>query len=56
MFPQLYPFLGYTKLQIHISKIGWPSKKDADEVGATLNNAKNIMEIYLRSFFKRKEL
>lgn len=31
---------GYKKLQIHISETNWPSKGDADEAGATLDNAK----------------
>uniref|UniRef100_A0A2P2IUM5 glucan endo-1,3-beta-D-glucosidase n=1 Tax=Rhizophora mucronata TaxID=61149 RepID=A0A2P2IUM5_RHIMU len=32
--------LGYKKLPIHISETGWPSKGDADEAGATPDNAK----------------
>ncbi|KAJ9173800.1 hypothetical protein P3X46_016902 [Hevea brasiliensis] len=32
--------LGYKKLPIHISETGWPSKGDAEEAGATPDNAK----------------
>ncbi|XP_050230292.1 glucan endo-1,3-beta-glucosidase 11-like [Mercurialis annua] len=41
--------LGYKKLPVHISETGWPSKGDADEAGATSENAKkyngNLMKI-----------
>ncbi|XP_068651104.1 glucan endo-1,3-beta-glucosidase 11 [Aristolochia californica] len=41
--------LGYGKLPVHISETGWPSKGDADEVGATLDNARkyngNLMKL-----------
>ncbi|XP_038993529.1 glucan endo-1,3-beta-glucosidase 11-like isoform X1 [Hibiscus syriacus] len=32
--------LGYSKLPVHISETGWPSKGDEDEAGATPENAK----------------
>ncbi|XP_065858456.1 glucan endo-1,3-beta-glucosidase 11 [Euphorbia lathyris] len=32
--------LGFKKLPVQISETGWPSKGDADEAGATLENAK----------------
>ncbi|PON61140.1 Glycoside hydrolase [Trema orientale] len=32
--------VGYKKLSVHISETGWPSKGDADEAGATPENAK----------------
>lgn len=32
--------VGYKKLMVHISETGWPSKGDADEAGATPDNAK----------------
>ncbi|XP_061342642.1 glucan endo-1,3-beta-glucosidase 11 [Gastrolobium bilobum] len=32
--------MGYSKLPVHISETGWPSKGDQDETGASLENAK----------------
>ncbi|XP_056173660.1 glucan endo-1,3-beta-glucosidase 11 [Syzygium oleosum] len=41
--------LGYHNLTLHISETGWPSRGDADEVGATPENARkyngNLMKI-----------
>uniref|UniRef100_A0A2N9IEN0 glucan endo-1,3-beta-D-glucosidase n=1 Tax=Fagus sylvatica TaxID=28930 RepID=A0A2N9IEN0_FAGSY len=41
--------LGYKKLPVQISETGWPSKGDADEAGATPENAKkyngNLMKL-----------
>ncbi|CAD6336663.1 unnamed protein product [Miscanthus lutarioriparius] len=32
--------LGYGNVAVHVSETGWPSKGDADEVGATVENAR----------------
>ncbi|OWM72225.1 hypothetical protein CDL15_Pgr018110 [Punica granatum] len=41
--------IGYKNLTVHVSETGWPSKGDANEVGATPENAKkyngNLMKI-----------
>ncbi|GAV75106.1 Glyco_hydro_17 domain-containing protein [Cephalotus follicularis] len=41
--------VGYKNLSLQISETGWPSKGDADEAGATLDNAKkyngNLMKV-----------
>ncbi|CAI8592869.1 unnamed protein product [Vicia faba] len=44
--------LGHTDIEVKISETGWPSKGDADEVGASLQNA----EIYHTNLFKRIEM
>ncbi|KAK6948020.1 Glycoside hydrolase family 17 [Dillenia turbinata] len=44
--------LGYKKLPVQISETGWPSKGDADEAGATPDNAKkyngNLIKLITR--------
>ncbi|KAG5235820.1 hypothetical protein OIU76_025790 [Salix suchowensis] len=46
--------LGYSKLQVHISETGWPSKGDADEVGASLENAKKYNGNLLKTIYQKK--
>ncbi|KAG5255305.1 hypothetical protein OIU76_019029 [Salix suchowensis] len=46
--------LGYSKLPVHISETGWPSKGDEDEVGATLENAKKYNGNLLKTICQRK--
>jgi hypothetical protein len=41
-------------LPVHISETGWPSKGDADEVGATLENAKKYNGNLLKIICQRK--
>lgn len=44
--------LGHNDIEVKISETGWPSKGDADEVGASLQNA----EIYHTNLLKRIEM
>ncbi|KAL9382991.1 hypothetical protein Peur_023314 [Populus x canadensis] len=46
--------LGYSKLPVHISETGWPSKGDADELGATLENAKKYNGNLFKIICQRK--
>ncbi|KAE8696463.1 Glucan endo-1,3-beta-glucosidase 10 [Hibiscus syriacus] len=45
--------LGYSGIEVRVSETGWPSKGDADEVGATLANAavynKNLLRRQMRN-------
>lgn len=43
--------LGYSNIQVQISETGWPSKGDADEFGATVQNA----GIYHRNLIQRMQ-
>ncbi|KAJ6967301.1 hypothetical protein NC652_004760 [Populus alba x Populus x berolinensis] len=46
--------LGYSKVPVHISETGWPSKGDEDEVGATLENAKKYNGNLFKTICQRK--
>ncbi|KAI3456005.1 hypothetical protein Pfo_012668 [Paulownia fortunei] len=42
--------MGYTGLEVRVSETGWPSRGDANEIGATLENA----AIYNRNLMRRQ--
>ncbi|KAM7270416.1 hypothetical protein ACFE04_029630 [Oxalis oulophora] len=42
--------MGYGNIEVRVSETGWPSKGDADEVGATVQNA----AIYNRNLLRRQ--
>nr|GLL30190.1 glucan endo-1,3-beta-glucosidase 14-like [Ipomoea trifida] len=44
--------MGFTGVEVRVSETGWPSKGDADEVGASLQNA----AIYNRNLMRRQLL
>ncbi|CAA2992442.1 glucan endo-1,3-beta-glucosidase 11-like [Olea europaea var. sylvestris] len=46
--------LGYKKVCLQISETGWPSKGDADEAGATLDNAKKYNANLLKLISEKK--
>ncbi|XP_024023819.1 glucan endo-1,3-beta-glucosidase 10 [Morus notabilis] len=46
--------VGYNKLPVHISETGWPSKGDADEAGATPDNAKKYNGNLIKTICQRK--
>lgn len=46
--------LGYKKLPVQISETGWPSKGDADEIGASPENAKKYNGNLLKIISQKK--
>ncbi|CAN0908960.1 Glucan endo-1,3-beta-glucosidase 11 [Linum grandiflorum] len=46
--------LGYKDMPVHISETGWPSKGDADEAGATPENAKKYNGNLIKTICQRK--